>query len=176
MNNMWCGNCDGINVCVANVRGSAKFQHTCSKHKLIHLWFVVRMKQTQVDIYNLCGPWATFFTWPIPKHSYIITIASELNHMANHMHPYHIMFYLNNNLISLWPPCSPTTLKKSWLFKRFNLSKIFALTKKMFPLTKSMRYQKHMEFFGWFFLLKWPFDQLLSCKSSQEGQFFKMIN
>ncbi len=79
-----------IHVSVANVKGSAKFEHACSKHKLIHLWFCGKDEaNSSWSLQPLCGPWATFFTWPIPKYSYIITIASQLNHMANHMHPYH---------------------------------------------------------------------------------------
>jgi hypothetical protein len=93
--------------------------------------------------------------------------------MANHMCPYHIMFYLNNNLISLWPPCNPQHYKKSWIFKRFNLSKMFTLTKKMSTLTKSMGYKKHMVLLIGFLLLKWPFDQLLIINLVKRDKFFK---
>jgi hypothetical protein len=40
-----------------------------------------------------------------------------------------------------------TYYKKSWLFKRLNLMKMFTLTKKMFVLTKGMGHERHIVFF-----------------------------
>jgi len=40
---------------------------------------------------------------------------------------------------------------KSWLFKRFNLIKLYALTKRMFVFTKGMGHERHMVFLVSFF-------------------------
>jgi hypothetical protein len=40
---------------------------------------------------------------------------------------------------------------KSWLFKRFNLTKVFTLTKRIFVLIKGMGNERHVVFFGWLF-------------------------
>jgi hypothetical protein len=64
-----------------------------------------------------------------------------------------------------------THYKKSWFFKRFNLTEVFTLTKRMFK--KHEAWKTHGNF-GWLFWLKWPFflqpslgfmTQVRACKS-----------
>jgi hypothetical protein len=50
-------------------------------------------------------------------------------------------------LFFVFPPLMLPSLyhyNKSWFFKRLNLIKMFALTKKMYVLTKSMGHERHM--------------------------------
>ncbi len=66
------------------------------------------------------------------------------------------MFFLNSHY------------KKSWFFKRFNLTKISTLTKRMFTLTKGMGHERHMVILVDVFDRNDHFDQVLSHTSNQE--------
>ncbi len=66
--------------------------------------------------------------------------------------------------------------KKSWFFKRFNLTKVFVLTKKMYALTKSMGHEMHMVFLVGSFDQNDYFEQMLSHTSSQKRQLFLMVH
>ncbi len=66
--------------------------------------------------------------------------------------------------------------KKSWFFKRFNLTKMSTMIKKMFTLAKGMRHERHMVLLVGYFDLSDHFDQVLSRTSSKKGQFFKMVH
>jgi len=68
--------------------------------------------------------------------------------------------------------CYTFHYNKSWIFKMFNLIKMYALTKRMFALTKGMGHERHIVLFVSFLKLN-NFDQMLSLTFSQKGQIFK---
>jgi hypothetical protein len=50
--------------CVVNVGSCAKFEQTCSKHRLFHLWFYDSGEiYSSQSLQPLYGPEETFLTW-----------------------------------------------------------------------------------------------------------------
>ncbi len=74
------------------------------------------------------------------KESWVVTILKNTLwiHMAFKLVALHLTRYLYGR------SKSKMHYKKSWFFKRFNLTKVSTLTKRIFTLTKGMGHERHM--------------------------------
>ncbi len=74
------------------------------------------------------------------KESWVVTILENTLwiHMAFHLVALHLTNYFYGR------SKSKMHYKKSWFIKRFNLTKVFTLTKRIFTLTKCMGHERHM--------------------------------